>query len=421
MRLTLPALIAAAALLAAAETGFYLLSGGFFALGRAEALPFIALRPWILLIAALMAVRQPLRRRLLLYFLFLLMAAASETLLVLSLGAADPWPEMLRGLAAGAILALLLDLVLQASRRVSRWGPAVAALALLLLFLTPFALQPYAALVMPAEERQSQEKPQLLLMTALPIIWGEGGAFDPESRPAAAYLALEREFAVRPIDFLDEESLGAAPLLLLAQPRALAPAELVTLDAWIRAGGKALILTDPALMWPTRLPLGDIRRPPPAGLLGPLLAHWRLALDPPARRGEPLTELRLGERKLVVAAPGRFGTGNPNCRLGAAGLMADCAVGSGRAILLADADLLHDMSWVGPGPNGTSRAGRLADNPAVVADLLDRLQRIERPRADGAVQWATAGADRNKALLLAMIPFAAGLGVAFALRLRRRR
>ena len=67
-------------------------------------------------------------------------------------------------------------------------------------------------------------KPELTLMTGLPLVWGETGPFDPASRPAAAYASLRREFAVRPIDYLDAPALGDSRLLLLAQPRTLAPA-----------------------------------------------------------------------------------------------------------------------------------------------------------------------------------------------------
>jgi hypothetical protein len=86
-----------------------------------------------------------------------------------------------------------------------------------------------------------------MLMTGLPIVWGEAGPFDPASKPAAAYVELQREFAFRPVDVLDADSLGRGKLLFLAQPQRLAPAELAALDAWIRGGGRALILTDPML------------------------------------------------------------------------------------------------------------------------------------------------------------------------------
>ena len=45
------------------------------------------------------------------------------------------------------------------------------------------------------------------------------------------------------------------------------------------------ILTDPVLVWPSELALSDIRRPPPVGLLGPLLTHWGLRLEASEMRG----------------------------------------------------------------------------------------------------------------------------------------
>jgi len=218
-----------------------------------------------------------------------------------------------------------------------------------------------------------------MLMTALPLIWGEGGAFDPASRPQQSYKKLQKEFRVRPLDVLDEAGLASGRLLLLAQPRALAPAELVALDEWVRGGGRALILTDPVLVWPSALPIGDVRRPPPIGLLGPLLAHWGLALDPPAEAGpEPaLIETANGRRRIVMGAPGRLRKQSGACRI-ARLYLASCAIGRGRAILLADADLLHDETWLRPGTSEDARP--ISDNPLLIADYLDVLAGLSRAR-----------------------------------------
>ncbi len=100
-RFPLAALIAAAAVYAAVELAAAL-AAGFFLWGRAEALLFLALRPWLLLIAAFLVARYRAADRLLFYAAALFLAAASETLLLLGLGASNPWPQMLRGLAGGA-------------------------------------------------------------------------------------------------------------------------------------------------------------------------------------------------------------------------------------------------------------------------------------------------------------------------------
>ncbi|HEV2078819.1 MAG TPA: DUF4350 domain-containing protein [Allosphingosinicella sp.] len=416
----LAALIAAAALYAAVELAAAL-AAGFFLWGRAEALLFLALRPWLLLIAPFLVARYPAADRLLFYAAALFLAAASETLLLLGLGASDPWPQMLRGLAGGAALLLLFEIVFQLGRRVlGRWGRAILALALAFLFLTPFGLRGYDLIVLGSTERKAAEvRPDLMLMTALPIIWGEKGAFDPASRPAEAYTALQREFRVRPLDVLDKASLGSGRLLLLAQPRALAPEELVELDDWVRRGGRALIMTDPALVWPTELALGDSRRPPPIGLLDPILTHWGIRVDPPADRALAVEER--ASRRLAMAAPGTVTTTNPNCRVEPDRHLARCRIGKGEVILLADADLLHDSLWAAPGDAGAQRHQRRADNPLVVADLLDELAGIGRARADGDVQWISHNAPRGRALLLAALPLLAAFGFAGAIRLRRRR
>ena len=76
------------------------------------------------------------------------------------------------------------------------------------------------------------------------------------------------------LDSFDALNVRSTPLLLLAQPRALAPAEMVKLDSWVRDGGKLLILADPALQWGSLYPLGDKRRPLFTSLLSPLFSHW---------------------------------------------------------------------------------------------------------------------------------------------------
>jgi hypothetical protein len=412
------ALIAAAAF-AAAELAIAILAGHFFALGRAEALLFLTFRPALLLVAALLIARWRWQRRLLCYAAALAIAAASETILLLALGARDPWPEMLRGLAGGAAAAALADLLLQAGRRwKGRLGSGLAALVFALLFLAAGA-RAYESLVLGATAPRPTEadRPPLLLMTSLPIVWGESGAFDPSSRPAESYRLLEREFDVRPIDSIEPATLAGARLLLLAQPRLLAPEELATLDAWVRGGGRALVLTDPRLVWPSLYPPGDARRPPAAGLLLPLLSHWGLRLDSPVSGGEVVEEV--AGRRLRLAAPGGFAVAGPACR--AQGLVARCAIGRGEALLVADADLLADRLWTAEGiERGAERHLRTADNGLVVADWLDRLSGRARDRRDLEVAWIAPDAERGLGLFLAALPLVLALVAGLALRRLRR-
>jgi len=231
-------------------------------------------------------------------------------------------------------------------------------------------------------------------MTGLPLVWGEAGPFDPDSRPAAAYRELSRDFAFAPVDMLDEASLGRGRLLFLAQPQRLAPAELAELDSWIRSGGRALILTDPMLTWPSALPPGDIRRPPPVGLLGPLLDHWKLKLEAPAAPGE--VRARWSGRRIAMDSPGRLRSVGPDCAVGREDWTALCRLGRGRVRLVADADLMRDSLWEG---------GR-ADNAAIVGDWLDELAGIPRPPARSGPLPAAIAAI---ALVLVAATVAAGL------------
>lgn len=417
-------LIAAAAAYAAVELGVTLTVGGFFEWGRAEPLLFLAVRPWLLILAAALVARYRLSSRLLFYGLALFLAATCETLLFLGLGADGSWEQTLRGLAAGALLLLVADAVLQFAQRLAgRWGRPAAAVILALLMVTPFGLRSYERLILEeADPRDAAQKPELMLMTALPIIWGEGGAFDPTSKPAAAYKALQREFALRPLDTLDPKGLAAGRLLLLAQPRLLAPEELVALDAWVRGGGRALILSDPTLVWPTALPLGDTRRPPPTGLLSPLLSHWGIRLEAPIKRTLVIDDGPYGEgvRRLAMAAPGTIASNNPGCRVAPAHYLVRCTIGQGKIILLADADLLQDRLWAAPGENGDGRDRRLSDNPVILADLLDTLGDTPRKRVDGDVQWVGKQASHSRAVMLASLPLLLAWGLSLLLRLRRK-
>ncbi len=413
--------IAAAAAFAAVEIGLGLIVVGVFGWPRAEALLFFFFRPWLLLVAALALACWRRRARALFYALALGVAGLSESLLLLSLGG-DPWLEMVRGWAAGALAALVIDMIVQLGARRGCLGQLAAAAIVALLLLVPGAQRPYEALALgPTAARAAAERPPLLLMSALPLVWGEAGPFDPESRPAAAYRALEAEFRVRPIDYLDPASLSGARLMLLAQPRALAPVELAALDAWVRRGGRLAVLADPDLVWPSRLPLGDARRAPPASLLSPLLDHWGLRLETAPARQARVAYLHDGPwlRRMILDSPGRWQATGRSCRVAELDYLAVCAIGAGRALMVADADLLRDELWAAPVARGTERHLRLADNPLVLADWLDRLAAVSRDRAARPVFWQRPGANRIWALILAALPILAALAFAAVLRLRR--
>ena len=403
------------ALYALAEIGLALTLGHFLDWGRAEALIFFAFRPWCLLGLALAAHRRSWAFRWGLYGAGLLLASLAEGVLLTALGAPDPMPELARGLLGGAALLVLYEALIQGGRRLHPKAGLIAGAVLALPFLLPDRLGIYDALILEKPGQQLGEKPRLMLLSALPLQWGS-----PSLEPVhtETYQQLAEEFDIAPIDTVDEGTLDAGRLLLIAQPRRLAPIELVRIDAWVRRGGRALILTDPLLVWPSDMPIGDARRAPPVGLLSPLLAHWGVTLAEAPDKG---VAMRMsGGRKWAVAAPGRLKTMGPACTVSEEGLIADCRIGAGKVRIVGDVDMLHDGLWTAPGENGAARQRRIADNPLIVADWLDALAGVKRPRLAGDVAWRAPGADGGRAVLLALIPVLLAALLAFLLRLPRK-
>ena len=187
----------------------------------------------------------------------------------------------------------------------------------------------------PATKPAEQAKSDLFLLTSLPIAWGEEFALDQTRSPVMT--ALEKKYRVKLIDLPSQLPKGA--LLLAAQPRALPAEELVKLDQWVRAGGRMLLLTDPVLEWPSNLPLGDKRRPPIAFADTGLLQHWGLRLDTPEQRGA--VQMAVGGIPVVAASPGVLVAEGGDCRIVDRGLLAQCSIGNGRAVIVADADFLN--------------------------------------------------------------------------------
>ena len=192
----------------------------------------------------------------------------------------------------------------------------------------------------PLPARPAAQRPTLLLLTSLPLMFGESFSMQQAGSPALA--ALERRYRVVPISVTAASELAKGRLLLMAQPRAQPAEDLVALDNWVRGGGRLLLLADPMLEWPSELPLGDPLRPPPMFMDTGLLAHWGLRLDAPDERGVAMRELR--SSTVATVSPGQLFGG---CRIAHGRLVADCLVGKGRAIVLADADLL-DVVRLGP-------------------------------------------------------------------------
>jgi hypothetical protein len=199
-------------------------------------------------------------------------------------------------------------------------------------------------------------RPSLGLMTTLPLQWSEGGIeadLASDAAPHPVYTRLQQQYDVRPIDNFDALDTTPGSLLLLAQPRALAPAELVKLDGWVRKGGRLLVLADPALQWGSLYPLGDKRRPLFTSLLSPLFSHWGLELVLPMTDEQALVLREVDGVTIRTQTPGEWlvksGRVEASCRIAPHKLLADCRVGKGRALLVADADLLDTVYWEGQG------------------------------------------------------------------------
>ena len=239
-------------------------------------------------------------------------------------------------------------------RSFARRGLMLAAL----LALVAAALA-YAARESGLPERSPNARPTLLLLTSLPIVFGEDFALESGGSPALT--ELEKRYRVVPISIADTPDLSKGRLLLMAHPRAQPPENLVLLDEWVRQGGHVLLLADPMLEWPSERPPGDRLRPAPMFADTGLLAHWGLRLDAPAQRAKQRRSL--GGYDVLTDSPGElFGS----CAIRKDRLVAHCRIGKGRATVVADADLLGVDHL-------DNRASRNLDG------LLAELAQLERP------------------------------------------
>lgn len=210
----------------------------------------------------------------------------------------------------------------------------------------------------PLAPRAASERPALLMLTSLPLVFSEDFSIQENGSPALK--VLETRYRVVPISVTDAAELSRGRLLLMAHPLAQPAEDLVALDRWIRSGGRVLLFADPMLEWPSERPLGDPLRPPPMFMDTGLLAHWGLRLDGPEERGKKVEQL--GGFDVLTDSPGQlFG----RCSIAADRLVARCRIGSGRATVVADADLL-DAPALGP---------KAADN---LDALLEELAELER-------------------------------------------
>lgn len=188
------------------------------------------------------------------------------------------------------------------------------------------------------EPRPATARPVLLVVTSLPLFFGETFTLDQTGSPTATRLA--ESFTVRTIAQADAASLAGQRLLLMAHPRAQTADALVALDAWVRRGGRLLLFADPVLDWHSERPLGDRLRPPPGFADTGLLRHWGVVLTRPTQRGP--VDVSTEGRALRLSSPGRLTAGR-GCDAAMSGHAVRCTVGRGRVTVVADADLLDPL------------------------------------------------------------------------------
>lgn len=181
--------------------------------------------------------------------------------------------------------------------------------------------------------RPPSERPALLLLTSLPLVFPE--EFTLRGGGSPALTALSTRYTVVPISVTDAAELRRGGLLLMAHAQAQTAENLVALDDWVRGGGRVLLLADPMSEWPSRRPLGDPLRPSPMFMDTGLLAHWGLRLAAPDERG-PVGR-RLAGFAVLTDSPGSL---SGECAISSDGLVAHCAIGKGQATVVADADFL---------------------------------------------------------------------------------
>lgn len=183
------------------------------------------------------------------------------------------------------------------------------------------------------------------LFSSVPLMFADSPELSLDAPPAWPRAVIARHGRPVPLDSLVTEG-GRSPLngiarLIVAQPRALSPAENAALDAWVRAGGQLLLLADPMYTPHSSYALGDPRRPQAIVMLSPLLDHWGLRLDFDSKQAGGERSASAMGLAVPVDLPGRFSIISSSlCRLWDQGLVATCRIGKGRVYALADATVI---------------------------------------------------------------------------------
>jgi len=271
-----------------------------------------------------------------------LLLLSAQAILALLLAGQMPWAQLAL-VSVGAALAAWL------ATRLARWraGGAMRGAAALLLIGAWFA---GSHLLLAALYRTPPAAgAPVTMLTGLPLRWSaEGDMAAMIAEGMSDDPALQRIAAagpVRLIDSLIDHPPAPGGTLFLAHPRALAPRELVAVDAFVRGGGRAVILADALSGWPARHPLGDPRNPPVTSLLTPLLDHWGVTLGAaPAGERRPLA-IDIDGARLRLFSAGRFERFPATCQAYAGRRIVHCRIDRGEAWLVGDADLIFAPLW----------------------------------------------------------------------------
>jgi len=205
----------------------------------------------------------------------------------------------------------------------------------------------------------------LALMSSLPLYWpldadmmaiASGTAPQPWSRSL-----IEQRFALAPLDTLspiaplsgkgeETDPLADVERLAIIQPRGLSPADNVALDDWVRAGGEALLVLDPALTGHYDVALTDPRHPTIGALIPPVVARWGLEVTFDPDQSEELSFVDLDGTQLPVHIGGELqqAAGAPtHCTILKPAILARCTVGKGTVTIAVDAAIFEHRELAG--------------------------------------------------------------------------